>query len=133
MTRLPTDGYAVGSPTGTHQRDVLLTTRHPYDGPVPYAQDGSLLRRAGTVHEWRPNDPFRRQLTLRPSTRRGTPTYVVWMDASGRRYPMFVTTLAELLLHSTVSQGVTVGWWSVTKRSGSYGICPLRIDGIARS
>lgn len=110
-----------------------MTTGRPGIDRAPYGRDGSLLRTADAVHEWRPNEPFRKSLTLRAPEHGGFGTYVVWEDSWGHRYPMFVSSLADLLLRSTVSYGVTVGWWTVIKRGKSYGICRLGIDEVARS
>ncbi len=105
----------------------------PRDMPVPFGRDGSLLRTAENVYEWHPNEPFRRTLTLRPRKGGGSRAYVTWEDAAGCRFPMFTIDLIDLLSHSTVSRGVTVGWWTITKRGSAYGICRLRVDDTTRS
>lgn len=101
-----------------------------YEGLVPYARDGSIVRDPKNAYEWRANDTFRRTLILRalPTSRS---SYVVWQDGGGRRYPMFIPSLIEVLQYATVSRGVTVGWWTVTKCSNLYGICRLGGDVVA--
>jgi hypothetical protein len=105
-----------------------MSPRHIQLTHAPYAQDGSLLRKPDGAFEWRPNEPFRQVLTLQKGGSPAPSTYVEWQDRWGRRYPMFTSSLVDLLIHSTVSSGSTVGWWIVTKRNNTYGICRLTVD-----
>jgi len=100
---------------------------------APYDRSGSLIRLPDLVYEWRPNTPFRVSLTMCKQQPPGREAFVLWEDIDGHRYPMSFSSLRDVAKHSTISVGVTIGWWTVTKSGKSYGICPLSVDPVARS
>lgn len=96
-------------------------------GEAPYDRSGSLVRLPEDAFEWRPNEPFHATLTLCTDSPHPA-SHVVWKDSQGHRFPMFASDLLRLLAYSFVSQGVTVGWWTVTKRRNRYGIRRIIVD-----
>lgn len=92
---------------------------------APYDWNGNLLRTGDDAQEWRPIEPFRATLALTSEKGRG---YVIWKDSYGRHYPMSITDLTELLRKASVSRGMAIGWWIVTKRRDRYGIDRLEVD-----
>lgn len=105
-----------------------MVSKNRIPAQAPYDVNGHLLRQPVDGCEWWPNEPVRRALKLAGSQHGKSGAYTVWRDSWGHTYPMSLPALIELLSTSTVSQGVSVGWWHVEKRWSSYGICQLNVD-----
>jgi hypothetical protein len=82
--------------------------------------DGYELNRI----EWRPNEPFQANLRLIGYERGRSAARFVWEDWEiGTRYPMFMSSMVELLNHADVIQGaVSNEKWIVVKKGSNYGI-----------
>ncbi len=80
-------------------------------------------RRSDEDTRWEPNEEFAATLRLVGTTRGRSAAYFRWVDDhSGRTYPMFMSSLAELLLSDVVVRGVASGRWVGVKRGENYGI-----------
>lgn len=100
------------------------------DYKVPFAEDGSLLHYAETRYarpadrgvEWRPAEPFTAALTIATMHTGRSAKYTEWTDAAGRRFPMFIADLIEMLRSADVHRGTVDGFWTVRKRGQNYGV-----------
>jgi hypothetical protein len=74
--------------------------------------------------DWRPNVPFRATLELRGYERGRSAARSIWYDqTTNTEYPMFMTSMVELAMESTIVQGRTNFLeWIVVKRGQNYGI-----------
>ena len=94
---------------------------------VPFHPSGGLLDypdpRFPDEIEWRPNDEFDAVMRL-AGTRRGRSAAVfMWEDAVGRRWPMFMTDAAKILVAGVAQPGgLVTGRWVVVKRGTNYGL-----------
>lgn len=97
---------------------------------APYDRNGNLLDYAeyGDV-DWRPNTPFRATLTYDTFTRGQSSAKLVWVDAEGHRYPMFLSGLDAILRSGEPIIAGGLGFpmritatWIVVKRGQNYGI-----------
>lgn len=107
---------------------------------VPYDHRGSLLHWVDTdtrwyrgvepqpgqpgYVEWRANEPFTARLTLSGMESGYSAKYVVWKNAEGQSFPMFVTDLMDLIRRwsGTLDAGTLTARWMVAKRGQNYGI-----------
>jgi hypothetical protein len=92
---------------------------------VPYDDEGNLKHwHSGTGADWRPNTPFRATLTF--ETRKRTygqeGKYCFWLDQDGHRFPMFLSTLPDLVQRSTITAGTVTAVWMVEKKGYGYGV-----------
>lgn len=99
---------------------------------APYDDKGNLMHSPGPliggVARWRPNDPFECVLTVEEVVTRGRVRHVVWRDADGARFPMFLSDLERMLRAADLSRGTVRGTWIVRKRGRHYGIALLHTD-----
>ena len=70
---------------------------------------------------WRPFKEVPMTLTLDHFEHRRAAGIFWWVDADGRRYPMFATEFNRLLDEGKLAQ-VIAGTWSAEKRGANYGI-----------
>ncbi|WP_238009469.1 hypothetical protein KZZ52_26640 [Dactylosporangium sp. AC04546] len=99
---------------------------------VPYDGDGNLLH---YVDPWatptmRPNEPFKAALQVEMMESGRSAKYLIWRDGDGRRFPMFIIDLVDMLQRAEVLQGAVEATWIVRKRGQNYGIA-LAPDGQA--
>ncbi|MEV4139636.1 hypothetical protein AB0J72_46665 [Dactylosporangium sp. NPDC049742] len=101
---------------------------------MPYDQHGNLM--FWVDHRWahsylgerlvpytmRPNVDFEATLTVDSMRTGRSAKYLVWRDADGHHYPMFISDLTEMLPLVTVARGVVSGIWRVRKKGQNYGI-----------
>jgi hypothetical protein len=86
----------------------------------------------GTVEpEWRDVAPFHAVMTLEDGVTSGrSAKYTHWRDQDGRRFPMFVAELVELVVTGVVKEGgVAEGGWTVCKRGSNFGLRYVRGEG----
>lgn len=113
-----------GNLVGYARREGDPLTRYGYDdegkwGPQP---DG----------EWRPNDPFRKTLYYVDWEPTSSSSVLLWEDADGHRFRMFMSDAHAILLEGRVGQafgpgiatsrGCVAGTWRVVKRGSAYGV-----------
>lgn len=98
---------------------------------IPYGKLGMLHYPYGNC-EWRENDTFLATLQLQEGVSSGrSAKYVWWKDvATELKYPMFVTDIVDLILHSTVFNGETTTFWRAQKRGQNYGIRKAYADEV---
>lgn len=121
---------------------VDTTGKRRWPGPdVAPFKDGNLLewvhpsdvrdRTTATDHyaiptEWRDNEPFRATLVLTGIERGRSAARFTWAGTgghTGNTFPMFMTDVADLMMHPDgVANAVASGWWIVVKRGQNYGI-----------
>lgn len=98
---------------------------------VPFGKDGALMHYARPgygpevyfgAQEWRPATPIALRLTLSHTERGRSAAYFVWTDEQGRRWPMFMTDIADLLQEGTVVKGVCEALWMPRKRGQNFGL-----------
>lgn len=70
----------------------------------------------------RPNVAFTATLTLDSMRTGRSAKYLVWQDAEGHHYPMFISDLTTMLPSVTVRHGVVAGTWIVRKKGQNFGI-----------
>ena len=94
---------------------------------APYSTAGNLMHHLHdvlqTFGEWRPNDPIVMTLQLESTKRGQSAAYFIWKDLeTGSKWPMFISSLRDLLLAADVLRGQVTGVWNVTKNGQNYGI-----------
>lgn len=89
---------------------------------APYDARGNLKLFRNGAHEWRPNEPFEATLTLDSTQRSYAASTYKWLDQEGHAYHMYVSHLADLVMHGTIYHGTVRGWWVVAKIGNGYGI-----------
>lgn len=92
---------------------------------VPYDADGNLLHfadRWAVPDRWVPNEPFRACLEVEGTVSGRSAKYLIWRGTDGRRFPMFVADLVDLLRRTDVTMGVVEATWIVRKRGQNYGV-----------
>lgn len=94
---------------------------------APYDTHGNLLHFPGysyhsTQPEWRDVVPFDATLTFNGQHRGRSAAYFEWLDADGRKWPMFMTDIGDLLQAATIDLGVVSARWTVQKRGQNYGV-----------
>jgi hypothetical protein len=94
----------------------MATTEAPYD------PNGNLEHYPTHRTVWRPNEPFKATLQIETSISGRSAKYLIWVDADGRRWPMFVTDCIDLMRRADVLKGVAEGTWVVRKRGANYGL-----------
>lgn len=99
------------------------------DYKVPFDGDGVLMHYATyrpyppyTAAEWRDPEVFEAELTLENVRSGMSAKYVMWTDARGCRWPMFIPELLELIKTGTVVRGVVLGRWIPRKRGQNFGL-----------
>jgi hypothetical protein len=70
----------------------------------------------------RPNVAFTATLILDSMRTGRSAKYLVWRDADGHHYPMFISDLTTMLPLVTVRRGVVSGTWIVRKKGQNFGI-----------
>lgn len=100
---------------------------------VPYDEQGNLLHHPSDKGwnketDWRPNKPFTAPMTLITWARGRSAAYFIWADPQGRRFPMFMNQIHDLLMATTVQEGEVTGRWDVVKRGQNYGLRYLGED-----
>ncbi|WP_106318775.1 hypothetical protein [Actinoplanes italicus] len=103
---------------------------------VPYDERGNLLFYVdgGGSYSYLEGDPYRLAYSMRPnvafdatltldSMRTGqSAKYLIWRDADGHHYPMFISDLTVMLPLVTVRRGVVSGTWIVRKKGQNFGV-----------
>lgn len=73
--------------------------------------------------EWRPNTPFKATFDLTGQSRGRSSALFEWTDLETQtRYPMFMSSLVDLIQNSVIRNGVVSGTWIAVKRGANYGI-----------
>lgn len=73
--------------------------------------------------EWRANEPFEATLKLVGQSRGRSSALFNWEDVkTGTQYPMFMSSLGNLVRNSTINFGQVSGRWIAVKRGANYGI-----------
>jgi hypothetical protein len=73
--------------------------------------------------EWRPNDDFYAELELIDSSRGRSSVVFNYRDVkTGIHYPLFVTSVEDILRRGTVKNGRVSGYWHVVKKGQNYGL-----------
>jgi hypothetical protein len=62
------------------------------------------------------------ELKLDSYTRGRSSATFWWTDEVGRRYPMFLTDLEDVIRNEKINFGVVGGLWTATKRGQNFGI-----------
>lgn len=94
---------------------------------APFDSRGDLLhysdhRWAGGA-EWRPNEPMELQLAIDEVRSGRSAKYLMWTDADGRAYPMFVSDLIDLMREADIVHGTVHALFQVRKRGQNFGLC----------
>lgn len=104
---------------------------------VPYDKSGNLRNNPSKGDEWRENKPFRATLEFDHMLyRKNSAPLLIWRDDSGATFPMFVSSLSDLLASSgpVVNSGRVEAVWTVVKSGSRYGLIfhaaakPFQID-----
>lgn len=86
--------------------------------PEPYPQEPPM--------EWRSVEPFEAILYFENFQRGRSATEAIFVSAAGKRFPMFLRDLADVLLEAPpggwYDGGVIRGSWTIAKRGQNYGI-----------
>lgn len=73
--------------------------------------------------EWRPNEPFEATLKLVGQSRGRSSALFEWEDVkTGTRYPMFMSSLGDLIQNQVINFGQFAGKWIAVKKGSNYGI-----------
>lgn len=73
--------------------------------------------------DWRPNEPFEATFELIGQSRGRSSALFNWRDVeSGTEYPMFMSSLLDLIQNSNLLDGKVSGWWIAVKKGANYGI-----------
>ncbi|MBB3094429.1 hypothetical protein FHR83_002081 [Actinoplanes campanulatus] len=113
-----------------------MGTRKTSVTEVPHDERGNLLFYVEGAHgcsyldddaywvtySMRPNVAFAATLTLDSMRSGRSAKYLVWRDAEGHHYPMFISDLTTMLPLVTVRRGVVSGTWIVRKKGQNFGI-----------
>lgn len=94
---------------------------------LPWSDDGKHLqhyaRRGDEDTRWESNLEFPATLRLVGTSRGRSAAYFNWVqDTTGQTYPMFMSSMADLLGSDVVVRGVASGRWIGVKRGENYGI-----------
>lgn len=95
----------------------------------PVSTGGQLMHYPWGDPTWVDNDPIFLTLTLQGTERGRSAAYFVWTDPMGRRWPMFLTDMVDLLRTEDVKLGKVSAMWQVRKRGANYGIALAVTDG----
>mgnify|MGYP001574538337 CR=1 FL=1 len=97
-----------------------------YLGNVQHYPEGSYVKVNDTYElippNWIDNAPFEAKLSILDTHRGRSAAYFRLADSGGHIYPMFMTDMLELLMQTTIVNGVVVGRWQIRKRGQNYGI-----------
>ncbi|WP_221328991.1 hypothetical protein [Actinoplanes sp. L3-i22] len=113
-----------------------MVTRKSSVVEVPYDERGNLLFYVEgprghsyldddvhwVAYTMRPNVAFDATLTLDSMRSGRSAKYLVWRDADGHHFPMFISDLTTMLPLVTVRLGVVSGTWIVRKKGQNFGI-----------
>lgn len=73
--------------------------------------------------DWRPNEPFETTLKLVGQSRGRSSALFKWEDVkTGTQYPMFMSSLGDLVQNSMINFGQVAGKWVAVKKGSNYGI-----------
>lgn len=73
--------------------------------------------------EWRPNEPFEATFKLAGQSRGRSSALFEWEDVkTGTQYPMFMSSLGDLVQNSEINFGQVTGLWVAVKKGANYGI-----------
>lgn len=73
--------------------------------------------------DWRPNEPFEATLKLVGQSRGRSSALFEWEDVkTGTCYPMFMSSLGDLIENTLINYGLVHGKWIVVKKGANYGI-----------
>ena len=94
-----------------------------YNGDIPFGPDGNHMdSRFGAKATWVPNFEFEAIMTFQYVTRGRSSVQFVFLDAEGKRYYMFAKDMSNLILATTLVNGVVSGRWTFCKRGSNYGV-----------
>lgn len=104
-------------------------TWNPRRPMVPVDKDGNWLAYPDfRTASWEAVRPFFAQLTIDGMETGRSAKRVIFKDANGKKYPMFVADLVKGIQKGTFAitptdgGGVVSAWWTATKRGANYGI-----------
>ena len=95
---------------------------------VPFDPAGNLLHYAKLREYyqkdvvWLDNLEFETKMTLMSFERGRSAAYFIMQNPSGRRHPMFMKDLFEMLMATTSVNGEVYGTWTFVKRGQNYGL-----------
>lgn len=92
---------------------------------APFNSRGDLEHYAGygCTGEWRPNTPMELELAIDRVLSGRSAKYLMWVDADGHNYPMFVSDLIDMLREVVVDHGTIHAMFQVRKRGQNFGLC----------
>lgn len=77
---------------------------------------------ANNTQQWEPFPPRTLTLTLDSYSRGQSSAKYWWKDDQGRRYPMFLKDLLDLIQNETLINGQVTATFTAVKRGQNYGI-----------
>lgn len=114
-----------------YKRDGQHVKKRDMPQLAPYRSNGSLCHHEsdvpwGRVVEWRPIEPFHAALTYAGSRRGRSAAYFYWTDdATGARYPMFMSGMDGALEAGAIQGNRITGRFTVVKMGQNYGLSYL--------
>lgn len=97
---------------------------------VPFDEYGNMLDYPAYDSVMRPVQPFDARMTLVGAERGRSAARFLWQDEQGRRWPMFLTDMLDLIQRGEILEGSTrVERWTVRKRGMNYGLALMSETG----
>lgn len=107
-------------------REAPYRTVKRYEGPgdIPTSTHVELVSYDGYGDiEWRPNSEFYAELELIGSSRGRSSVVFRYRDVkTGIFYPLFVSSVEDILRRASVKNGRVTGLWRVAKKGQNYGL-----------
>lgn len=94
-----------------------------YEGNERIPQGWHMTSYPQGMVEWRDNEPFKATLVLTGQSRGRSSALFLWTSEVARtKYPMFLSSMVDLLENSDILKGRVTGTWIAVKRGANYGI-----------
>lgn len=106
-------------------KEVPFEESWRYEGDVKVSQGWHMTSYPSGYRstDWRPNEPFEATLKLVGQSRGRSSALFEWEDVkTGTRYPMFLSSLGDLVRNSMINFGQVAGKWVAVKKGANYGI-----------
>lgn len=106
-------------------KEVPFEESWVYEGDVKVSQGWRMTSYPSGYRstDWRPNEPFEATLKLVGQSRGRSSALFEWGDVkTGTRYPMFMSSLGDLIENTLINYGLVHGKWIAVKKGANYGI-----------